>query len=232
MAEINYVTPTGVSAIPSMKRMSWGAIFAGAFCGLAIAVTLDALGMGVLGISANHAGGLTHGLTLGAGIWLIVASLISFFVGGWVSGRMAGIPFPNSGAIHGLTVWALAVVGIGMMAGLLTMGTLQTAATTTSNVATSSMTGSTTPIADLNQKVQQKAQQMQNDGTAQKAEMGASLAGFGLFIGLALTCIFSMLGGAAGAPKALAAPVAIAPVAPPVVEEPVIRREEPPRRVA
>ncbi len=218
MADINYVTPGGVRVMPALRRMSWGAIFSGAFCGLAIALTLDALGVGVLGLISQPGAGMTHGLTLASAIWLIVASLVSFFIGGWVSGRLAAVPNRGTGALHGLTVWGLAVVAVAVMLGGIAAGTVQMAASA-SNAAAASM-----------------AQHLGN-GVVQRAQMGMvvpgigafGLAGFAVFIGLALSCVFATLGGAAGTPRPVVAPVAAAR---PVVEEPVIRREEPPRRVA
>jgi len=52
-------------------------------------------------LTADQSSG--QALGIGAGIWLIVSTIISLFLGGWVAGRMAG--FRREGALHGLVTW-------------------------------------------------------------------------------------------------------------------------------
>lgn len=47
------------------------------------------------------------GLGIGAIIWYSVSTLISLFLGGWVAGRLAGIPRPFDSILHGVLTWCL-----------------------------------------------------------------------------------------------------------------------------
>ena len=96
----------------AVRRVSWGAIFAGLFVTLMIQVTLTLLGTGV-GAAAihpesqqNHA----EGLALGSAIWLVISGLISLFVGAYVAGRMSGGPRRADGLLHGIVTWSVTEV--------------------------------------------------------------------------------------------------------------------------
>lgn len=118
----------------NVKRVSWSSIFAGAFIGLATLLTLVLLGMAI-GLSSLSPGATGVGdISTGAAIWWVISFLISLFVGGWVAGRLAGVPSRLIGALHGVATWALSsVVMVYLMAttvGVLlggTFGVLQSA---------------------------------------------------------------------------------------------------------
>lgn len=92
-----------------LKRISWGAIFAGTIVALVIALTLSLLGMGIgLGVvnpatEENPLGGVG----VGAGIWLGISTLLALFAGGWVASRLAGFPRSSTGILHGIVVWGV-----------------------------------------------------------------------------------------------------------------------------
>ncbi|MDA8168241.1 MAG: hypothetical protein M0Z59_00905, partial [Nitrospiraceae bacterium] len=44
---------------------------------------------------------------VGAGIWLVVTSIISLFIGGLIAGRLSGSIRPMNGLLHGLATWGL-----------------------------------------------------------------------------------------------------------------------------
>ena len=93
----------------AIKRVSWGAIFAGALVAVVTGFVLNLLGLGV-GLQAFDPASdpdTLSGFGIGQGIWAIVSSLVSLFAGGWVAGRLAGMPRTVDGAIHGVVVWAL-----------------------------------------------------------------------------------------------------------------------------
>lgn len=93
-----------------LRRVSWGAIFAGTIVALAIQLALNVLGLGIgLGI-VSPTEGVSEGIGVGAGIWFLLSTLIALFFGGWVAGRMAGFPRKLTGTLHGLVVWALATL--------------------------------------------------------------------------------------------------------------------------
>jgi hypothetical protein len=110
------------------RRISWGAIFAGAFVTLAIFLTLQMLGAGIGAASIDLTGRQTtsaRSLGIGAAIWWFVIGLISLFAGGWVAGRLGWRPNKTDRILHGLTVWSLfyvvmfllAVTALGALAG-------------------------------------------------------------------------------------------------------------------
>jgi hypothetical protein len=91
-----------------LRRMSWGAVFAGLFVTLAIFLTLQILGAGIGLSTVSLTGGeVSSGKALGTGaaIWTSIVGLISLFIGGWVAGRLASQPGRIERVLHGLTMW-------------------------------------------------------------------------------------------------------------------------------
>lgn len=92
------------------RRISWGAIFAGAFVTLAVFLTLQILGAGI-GASALDLTGSritsARSLGIGAAIWWFITGLIALFIGGWVAGRLGWRLDKLDRALHGLTVWSV-----------------------------------------------------------------------------------------------------------------------------
>jgi hypothetical protein len=87
-------------------RISWGAIFAGAIIALATQLVLTLIGTAVGLATLNPATGQgPSGTTLGVGaaIWVVISSLISLFMGGYIAGRLGGT---FNGWLHGLATWA------------------------------------------------------------------------------------------------------------------------------
>lgn len=105
----------GAATVPAVpRRMSWGAIFAGATVVIAVQLLLDLLGAGVGAAAMNPQQGQQsgQGLAIGAAVWFVVSSIVSLFVGGWTAGRLAGIPNKQDGALHGFVIWALASLAL------------------------------------------------------------------------------------------------------------------------
>jgi hypothetical protein len=102
------VEPTEVIAPQPRARMSWGAIFGGAFTTLGLWLLLYTFGLAV-GLSSIDTSGAGHMRPSGvfAGVWAVIAPLVSLFIGGWVAGRGMGVFNRSSGAIHGLVMWGL-----------------------------------------------------------------------------------------------------------------------------
>jgi len=94
----------------TIRRISWGAIFAGLFVALATQLLLSLLGVGI-GASTIHLGSSdsasASGLGIGGAIWFFLSILISLFAGGWVAGTVAGMPRRVEGLLHGVVVWSL-----------------------------------------------------------------------------------------------------------------------------
>ncbi len=97
------------AAPAALRRVSWGAIFAGTTVALVLGVTLNLLGLGIGAATVNPLQEQQpfSGLGTGAMIWMVVANLLALFAGGWVAGRMAGLPRRFDGALHGIVAWGL-----------------------------------------------------------------------------------------------------------------------------
>ena len=96
----------------AIKRISWGAILAGAFIALVVQLGLGLLGLAI-GLGAIDPGTEANplsGIGIGTGIWLAISTLIALFAGGYVAARMAGLPRRPDGILHGLVAWSLVTV--------------------------------------------------------------------------------------------------------------------------
>jgi hypothetical protein len=93
---------TTPAAQPLILRISWAAIFAGLIVALGVELLLSLLGIGI-GASMIHAVNGTSAsassIGIGSGIWFLVSTLIALFSGGWVAGRLAGMPLPIDGTL-------------------------------------------------------------------------------------------------------------------------------------
>lgn len=110
--DVGYDRPrtTGPAAI---KRISWGAIFAGIVVVLVVQLLLMLLGLAIGTATIDPASQDTpSATTLGTtgGIWWIVSTAISVFAGAWVAGRLAGMPTKTDGMLHGVVTWAAATL--------------------------------------------------------------------------------------------------------------------------
>jgi hypothetical protein len=93
----------------AIKRISWGAVFAGLVVALVLQLALSLLGFGIgIGtIEPMQEQSPMAGLGTGALIWWVVTMLISLFTGGWVAGRLAGMPTTFDSILHGIITWSL-----------------------------------------------------------------------------------------------------------------------------
>lgn len=210
----------------TVKRISWGSIFAGVVVAAIsqLLFSLLGLGIGLSTVNPAESGAPVMGLSIGAGIWWVVSSLVSLFIGGWVAGRLAGIPRAFDGALHGVLTWAIAtfllIYFLGTAMGSLFGGALNVvkgAISTASNTAISAgpegmeqakealPTSPGTAVDSVRKKAdevlnnpqtKQKAQE-----TGEKAAKGASMASFFSFLVILLGGVSAGLGGKIGSPK-------------------------------
>lgn len=90
--------------------LSWGAILAGLFVLIATSWLLYLLGI-ALGVSiadATDGDAVGAGLGVGAVIWMLVSSLIAYFLGSLLAARLSGKTDSTVGMLHGLTLWGVA----------------------------------------------------------------------------------------------------------------------------
>ncbi|MGH7662529.1 MAG: hypothetical protein ACRENA_16625 [Vulcanimicrobiaceae bacterium] len=104
---------------------SWGAIWAGFFVALASELILTLLMVGIFAgvLSASPSSG---GLAIGVAVWMFIQTLLSYYFGGWVAGRMARAT--DGGApMHAIAVWGITTAALLYLIGTLG-GTVSAAA--------------------------------------------------------------------------------------------------------
>ncbi|BDA86040.1 hypothetical protein Sa4125_35820 [Aureimonas sp. SA4125] len=92
-----------------LRRISWGAIFAGAILTLVVQVMLGLLGLGIGMATIDPASNGSPDLSAigsASGLWTLGTVLIATFFGAWAAARLAGSPEKADGVLHGLVTWA------------------------------------------------------------------------------------------------------------------------------
>jgi hypothetical protein len=126
-----------------VSRVSWGAIFAGAACALALQAMFTLLTVG-LGLSLVDDGD-PSGAGWGSGLFFAITLIISLFAGGWIAGRLSGVPRMPSALLHGVVMWALVTLAAAWLSVSATGALLSgaTRAVSTAGSAAGSVVGST-----------------------------------------------------------------------------------------
>jgi ElaB/YqjD/DUF883 family membrane-anchored ribosome-binding protein len=183
--------PHGYGRISAaIKRVSWGAIFAGTVVAVVTQFLLNLLGLGIGLTTLEFAGGddTAGGFGMAQGIWTVVSALIALFTGGWVAGRLAGMPRKTDGMLHGVVTWALTTL---LTLFLLTTGVGAIVSGTTSllsqgiNLAGQGISQGVTAVApeaadvirdevDLS-SIQQQAQDLLRDIATDPSQAGAAI---------------------------------------------------------
>lgn len=112
MKELEY--PSYASA--SGPRFRWSAVIAGTVTSLVLMACLSVLGIGVgflAAPAADSAKGLAVGMGLGGSAFLLIAGLVSFYLGGWVTSRLSDSSRAGDGAVYGFVTWGTATL-VGM----------------------------------------------------------------------------------------------------------------------
>lgn len=115
-------------AAGGFQRISWGAVFAGSFVSLAVLVLLTSLGAGIGLVGAQTAIGVNGaagpmGFGIAGGLYMLLAGIGSYYAGGWVAGRLTGIPRISESVLHGIVSWAVTTVALAFVFTAATMGT-------------------------------------------------------------------------------------------------------------
>lgn len=124
--------------------ISWGAVLAGVVFCVAMSWLLYLLGLAI-GFSvadASDAEAIGSGLGAGAVIWIVISSLLVFFMGALLTARLSGKHDTTTGMLHGVTLWGLVttlmlVLGTLGVTGLLHTG--QSLISSTASAATSTV---------------------------------------------------------------------------------------------
>ena len=136
---------TVVAQSAPARRISWGAVIAGAVIALAVQILLAMLGTGIGASTVDPLPGgdvpSAGAFGIGAAVWWGVSSLLALYAGGWVAGRLSAVSLSVDGALHGILTWALAMLAtlylVGSAAGSImsgAAGVLGTAASATATV--------------------------------------------------------------------------------------------------
>lgn len=102
----------GASETPALlSRVSWGAIISGIVISIGLLFLLGLLGSAIGFSSVDpQSNDPLGGIGIGAAIWWALASIISLGVGGFVAGRLSGMPDKASSTAHGASVWGLVTI--------------------------------------------------------------------------------------------------------------------------
>ena len=103
-------TPAEEARTVLINNLSWSAIFAGVAVSLVTLLLLNLLGLGLGMSSVMPSAGDNPGagtLSVGAGLWYVVSSLIAAFLGGHAAARLSGRAKASTAAWHGLVSWAV-----------------------------------------------------------------------------------------------------------------------------
>ncbi|WP_237180478.1 hypothetical protein [Roseomonas haemaphysalidis] len=113
-----------------LRRVSWGAIFAGAIVALAVGLMLNVLGAAVGATLVDATARSTPNASsfgIGAGVWLLVSNLIGLGLGGYVAARLSGTASSTDATLHGMTMWATSFLISAVLLGNLVSGVASTA---------------------------------------------------------------------------------------------------------
>ena len=91
---------------PVLKRISWGAVFAGVIIAFITHVTLSMLGLavGFSTVDPVSEQDPAAGLVMGEMIWWVISGIIAIGVGAWAASRLSGM---RTGILHGVVTWGL-----------------------------------------------------------------------------------------------------------------------------
>jgi hypothetical protein len=153
--------------VPTESRtgspLSWSAAIAGALAAIAVTFLIVALGSGIgLSFASPYSGPSAKTMTIAAAVWLLMAETMGFATGGYLAGRLRSPAYDGvigettfRDAAQGMLVWAIGVVAMAALAGLLGLFAAGATAHVTAgaaaggNQATASTTGATDYFVDL-----------------------------------------------------------------------------------
>lgn len=90
-------------------RVSWGAVFAGLVLATALQVTLTVLGTAI-GLTALDGPDSPTAFGIGTAIWALLVPLVTLFLGGATTGRLANVRDKRDAFIHGALLWSTSLL--------------------------------------------------------------------------------------------------------------------------
>ena len=190
-----------------LRRVSWGAIFAGAAIATAIMVLLGLLGVAIGATISDPISGDTpsaKAFGIGAGLWWIVSGILALLAGGWASARLAGLRRKGEGPLHGLVTWAVTttalVVLMSSAIGAIASGAFQAVSLGTRFIDRDAVTSRATSPSESNEPVSAPTEQDARQA-AQTATDALAMAAWWACLFLLLTAVAANVGGQMGAPR-------------------------------
>jgi hypothetical protein len=122
-AEIAGPLPAEAGGTP----FSWSAAVAGVFAATAVSFIIIALGSGIgLSFASPYSGPSVTSMTIAAALWLVMAQAMGFATGGYLAGRLRSPTYDGVAgettfrdAAQGFVVWAIGVVAMAAVFGML-----------------------------------------------------------------------------------------------------------------
>lgn len=107
------------------KRIWWGAIFAGSIITILVSFMLGLLGIAIGAANVDFHNGISaEGAGRSALIWWLVITLIAYFCGGCVAGRLAGVLRRGDAMLHGIVTWGVVTIAVVVLVGSAVGGVL------------------------------------------------------------------------------------------------------------
>jgi hypothetical protein len=198
----NVLRPEDV--IPVRSRISWGAIFAGAFITMAVYLVLTLLG-GSIGLSLG--GNVrAENLATGAAIWAVATTVAALFIGGWVTSQVAVGENHVEAVVHGIVMWGLVLamllwlVANSVQAGFGAMIGMSNFVNTTNWQAAARQAGVPQAQIDQAQQAALRARGQATDEETQRAALQATAtASWWTLFGIMLSMVSAIVGALVGA---------------------------------
>jgi hypothetical protein len=95
-----------------LRRVSWGAVFAGVIVTVVLQLlfTLLGVGIGAATVQPLQQSDPGKGLGMGTAIWLLVSTLISVYIGARVAGGLCGCARQSERGMHGILAWGTTAI--------------------------------------------------------------------------------------------------------------------------
>ncbi len=123
---VRYPVQPGIRLSEVIKRVSWGAIWAGVMIALGMEVLFTLFGFFIgFGMYNWQAANPWSGISAWTTVWYLVTAGWSMFFGAWCAARLSGNPVREAGILHGITTWGLAAIATILITGVGTWAVLR-----------------------------------------------------------------------------------------------------------
>ncbi len=184
-----YTRETGVVNV--VRRISWGAVWAGVMIALGMETLFTLFGLSIgFGMYHWQAANPWGGVSAWSTIWYLITAGWSMFFGAWCAARLSGNPIAGDGMLHGIATWGLATTATILIVAFASWAVLREGISVLSNAAIAT---AQTVNPDMSQVVPQLS--------ANAGPMGEATAhvisriSLGTFFGVLLGFITSLIGG-------------------------------------